>query len=203
MNLESSTHLAANDPLMGALIQRVGPITHNPRRLPVFQSLAQAIIHQQLSGKAAGTILRRFVDLFPAPGFPDPGDVLAAPEEALRRAGLSRAKTRYLLDLAKRTASRSIPSLEECDSLSDEELIERFTTIKGVGTWTVEMLLIFNLGRPDVLPVHDLGVQRGFQLAYRKRRKPTPQELEKAGRKWKPYRTLAALCLWRAADAAS
>ncbi len=203
MNSESSKSLAAKDPVMGALIDRIGLIALSPRRLPVFQSLAQSIIHQQLSGKAAGTILKRFINLFPSLDFPDPQAVLSSSEETLRSVGLSRPKSRYIRDLAERTSNLSVPTLDECDALSDAELIERYTAIKGVGKWTVEMLLIFNLGRPDVLPIHDLGVQKGFQITYRKRRRPTPEELDRAGRKWKPYRSLAALYLWRAADTPS
>ncbi len=200
MNSESSKSLAAKDPVMGALINRIGPITLSPKRLPVFQSLAQAIIHQQLSGKAAGTILQRFINLFPHSAFPDPGGVLSASLEALRSVGLSRPKIRSMRDLAERTSNHSVPTLEECDALGDADLIDKYTAIIGVGKWTVEMLLIFNLGRPDVLPIHDLGVRKGFQIAYRKRRKPTPKELDRAGQKWKPYRSLAALYLWRAVD---
>lgn len=200
MHTASSKSLAANDPVMAALINRIGIVTLVPKRLPVFQSLAQAIIHQQLSGKAAGTILQRFVNLFPGSEFPDPREVLFASDEKLRSVGLSRSKVKYMRDLAERTSQNSVPTLDECDALSDADLIERYTAINGVGKWTVEMLLIFNLGRPDVLPIHDLGVQKGFQITYRKRRKPTPEELEKAGLKWKPHRSLAALYLWRAVD---
>ena len=203
MKLELFKSLTATDPLMAELIGRMGPIILNPRRLPVFQALAQAIIHQQLSGKAAATILGRFVNLFPHSPFPDPNEVLAASEDSLRSVGLSRPKVRYMRDLAEKTVTNSIPDLEQCDDLSDAELIERYMTIKGVGKWTVQMLLIFNLGRPDVLPIHDLGVQKGFQITYRKRRKPTPEQLDRAGQKWKPYRSLAALYLWRATDTPS
>ena len=203
MHTASSKSLATTDPVMAALINRIGPITLVPKRLPVFQSLAQAIIHQQLSGKPAGTILQRFVNLFPGSEFPDPRDVLSASDEKLRSVGLSRPKVKYMRDLADRTSRNLVPNLNQCDALSDADLIERYTAINGVGKWTVEMLLIFNLGRPDVLPIHDLGVQKGFQITYRKRRKPAPEELEKAGLKWKPHRTLAALYLWRAVDTIS
>ena len=188
------------DPVMAAIIARIGPIDLQPRRLAPFQAIVQAIVHQQLSGKAAETILRRFTELFPGPAFPSAEAVARMDLEKLRTAGLSRPKAGYLHDLARKTLDGVIPSLAECDRLDDAELIERFTCVKGVGRWTVEMLLIFNLGRPDVLPVLDLGVRRGFQIAYRKRQLPASKTLEQFGRKWAPHRTLAARYLWRAAD---
>jgi 3-methyladenine DNA glycosylase/8-oxoguanine DNA glycosylase len=192
----------SSDPVMSALIERVGPIQMRPRRLPPFQSLAHAIIHQQLNSTAAGTILARFKGLFPNGDFPTSGQVAQATVERLRTAGLSRPKAAYIIELAKRCAAGLMPSVEDCDSLNDEEIVARLTEIKGIGRWTVEMFLIFDLGRPDVLPVHDLGVQRGFQIAYRKRKMPTPEQLAKHGSRWAPHRTLAARYLWRAADSA-
>jgi DNA-3-methyladenine glycosylase II len=189
------------DPVMAQLIDRVGPVDFAPRRLPPFQSITRAIIYQQLSGKAASTILKRFQGLFGDTSFPSPEAVLQIDRAKLLGAGLSRPKAAYILDLSQRAAAGGIPSLDECDNLTDEVLIERFTAIKGVGRWTVEMMLIFNLGRPDVLPVHDLGIRRGYQIAYRKRSLPQPDSLERAGRKWAPHRTTAALYLWRAVDA--
>ena len=185
---------------MAELSKRVGRINLTPRRLPPFQSLAHAIVHQQLSGQAAGTILGRFQALFDGSQFPNPEDVIQADVERLRTAGLSRQKATYIRDLAQKTLDGAVPSLKECDRLTDAEIVARLTSIKGVGRWTVEMLLIFNLGRPDILPVHDLGVRRGFQVAYRKRSIPEPEQLERFGRKWMPYRTTAAWYLWRAAD---
>jgi DNA-3-methyladenine glycosylase II len=199
MNVNALEHLRA-DPVMGRLIERAGPTTLHPRRLPPFQSLTQAIIYQQLSGKAAGTILGRFQALFASGRFPTPEAVLKASPERLRSAGLSRPKASYILDLAQKTVDRLVPSLRQCDRLTDAELIERLTEVKGVGRWTVEMLLIFNLGRPDVLPVHDLGVRKGFQMAYRKRTLPKPEQLARYGARWAPYRTTAAWYLWRAAE---
>jgi DNA-3-methyladenine glycosylase II len=192
-------HLSS-DPVMSELIGRIGSIGLRPRRLPPFQSLAHAIIHQQLNSVAAGTILERFKRLFPDGEFPAPGPVAEASVERLRTAGLSRPKAAYIIDLAKRCNAGLIPSLVDCDSLQDEEIIARLTEIKGIGRWTVEMFLIFNLGRPDVLPVDDLGVRRGFQVAYKKRALPTPEQLAKYGSRWAPHRTLAARYLWRAAD---
>jgi DNA-3-methyladenine glycosylase II len=192
-------HLRA-DPVMAGLIDRLGPPKLRPRRLPPFQSLLHAIIHQQLSGKAAGTILERFRALFSSDGFPTPEAVLKAAPDRLRSAGLSRPKTGYVLGIAQKAVSGLIPSLDECDELTDTEILDRLTCIKGIGRWTAEMLLIFNLGRPDVLPVHDLGVRKGFQFAYRKRKLPEPEALARHGRCWAPYRTTAAWYLWRAAD---
>ena len=199
MSERAREHLRA-DPVMDRLMERVGPITLQSRRLPPFQSLTHAIIHQQLSGKAAGTILGRFQALFASGSFPTPQAVLNTSPEQLRSAGLSRPKASYILDLAHKTVDGLIPSLRQCDQLTDAELIERLTEVKGVGRWTVEMLLIFNLGRPDVLPVHDLGVRKGFQLAYRKRTLPEPKQLSRYGVRWAPYRTTAAWYLWRAAE---
>jgi DNA-3-methyladenine glycosylase II len=185
---------------MAGLMDRIGPPRLRPRRLPPFQSLVHAIIHQQLSGKAAGTILKRFLELFGGDGFPAPEAVLNVPPGKLRNAGLSRPKAGYVLGLAQKAMDGLVPSLKECDGLSDVEILERLTRIKGVGRWTAEMLLVFNLGRPDVLPVHDLGVRKGFQFAYHKRRLPEPESLARHGLRWAPYRTTAAWYLWRAAD---
>jgi len=201
MSTRASDHLSL-DPVMSGLIERIGPIRSRPRRLPPFQSLAHAIIHQQLNSIAAGTILDRFKRLFPDDEFPAPGRVAKASVDRLRTAGLSRPKAAYIIDLAKRCNAGLIPSLGECDPLPDEEIIARLTEIKGIGRWTVEMFLIFNLGRPDVLPVDDLCVRRGFQAAYQKRTPPTPEQLAKYGSRWAPHRTLAARYLWRAADSA-
>jgi DNA-3-methyladenine glycosylase II len=201
MSRRAITHLSS-DPVMSGLIEKVGLIRLRPRRLSPFQSLTQAIIHQQLSGKAAGTILDRFKRLFPDDQFPTPIHVAKTSVDRLRTAGLSRAKAAYIIDLARRCNAGLMPSVSDCDPLHDEEIIATFTEIKGIGRWTVEMFLIFNLGRPDVLPVHDLGVRRGFQIAYRKRALPTPEQLAKHGGRWAPHRTHAARYLWRAADSA-
>ena len=202
MSKRAITHLSS-DPVMSVLIEKVGPLRLRPRRLSPFQSLTQAIIHQQLSGKAAGTILERFKRLFPDDKFPAPGQVAKSSVDHLRTAGLSRPKAAYIIDLAKRCNADLIPSVSDCDSLKDEEIIAILTEIKGIGRWTVDMFLMFNLGRPDVLPVHDLGVRRGFQIAYRKRNLPTPEQLAKHGGRWAPHRTHAARYLWRAADSAA
>lgn len=199
MSTDAISHLR-KDPVMARLIKRHGPIELKPRRASTFQSLTQAIIHQQLSGKAAGTILGRFTALYPGKRFPTAADVLATPPERLREAGLSRAKATYIQDIARRVKDRTVPGLKACDCLSDEELILRLTEVKGVGRWTAEMLLIFNLGREDVLPVDDLGVRRGLQLALGRDELPVAAELAEHGRRWGPYRSYAALYFWRAVD---
>jgi len=199
MSTAAISHLQ-RDPVMARLIKEHGPLVLKPRRLSSFQSLAQAIIHQQLSGKAAGAILGRFQALYPGKRFPSVNDVLETPPETLREVGLSRAKATYLLDLARRVKDRTVPGLKASQALPDEELIRRLTAVKGVGRWTAEMLLIFNLGREDVLPVDDLGVRRGFQLAHGHATMPVPAELAELGKRWGPYRSIATLYCWRAAD---
>ena len=194
------THLKSVDPVLAGLMDKIGPVTIRARRIPVFQSLVQSITYQQLSGKAAGTILSRFKALFGDGRFPLADQVLAMDLERLRSAGLSKPKANYIRGVAERAVSGALPALHECDKLADAEIIQRLTEIKGVGRWTAEMFLIFNLGRLDVLPVHDLGVRRGFQIAYRKRKMPEPERLERIGEMWRPYRTVAARYLWRAVD---
>jgi len=191
------------DVVMARLIKEIGPPTLAPRRLPTFASIAQAIVYQQLSGRVADVIVGRFKKLYTKKGerFPTPKEVLATPVAKLRSAGLSGAKANALRDLAKRTSDGLVPTLEQCDDLTDAQLVDALTAIKGVGPWTVDMLLIFNLGRPDVLPHHDLGVRRGFQVAHGLRQMPTPERVARDGKRWSPHRTLAAWYLWRAADA--
>jgi DNA-3-methyladenine glycosylase II len=199
MKKEAFAHLRG-DPAMAGLMDRVGRCRLRARRLPPFQALTRAIVYQQLSGRAAGTIFNRFLALFGDGGFPSPAQLLGASLDQLRGAGLSRPKAGYILGMAQRAVDGEVPDLEACDRMTDEELVERLTAIKGVGRWTVEMLLIFNLGRPDVLPVHDLGVRKGFQLVYRKRKLPEPDQLQRFGRRWAPHRTTAAWYLWRATE---
>jgi len=193
-------NLAAIDPVMARLINHIGLINLKPRRLPPVQPLIHAIIHQQLSGQVAKVIHDRFVSLFGNGDFPTPEEIINIDFETMRSVGLSKSKATYIKAVAEMASTGIIPSLKECDKLSDEEIKDRLTKIKGVGPWTVEMLLIFNFGRLDVLPIHDLGVRKGFQLAYKKRKLPTPEQLERFGNKWRPYRTTATLYLWGAAD---
>lgn len=196
-------HLAEVDPLMGQLIREIGPCLLEPeRRRSPFQSLVQAVAHQQLHGTAANTILGRFQKLFPGRKFPRAEDLAAVTDEQMRACGFSFAKIRAIRDIAEKTLSGVVPSAREIVKLTDEEIIERLTAVRGVGRWTVEMLLIFQLGRENVLPVDDFGVRSGFQTAYKKRSMPKPKALRKFGKRWHPHATTAAWYLWRAADAA-
>jgi DNA-3-methyladenine glycosylase II len=196
-------HLAKADPVMRRLIQEVGSFTLTPRskRSP-FESLARAIAYQQLHDKAAESILRRFVALVPTKRFPQPGDLLAMNDQAIRGAGFSQAKVAALRDLAAKTLDGTVPTGVIIRKLDDEAIIERLIAVRGIGRWTVEMLLIFQLGRPDVLPMDDFGVRNGFRIAYGRRSMPMPKEVLQYGERWKPYRTAAAWYLWRAVDRA-
>ncbi len=194
-------HLARIDPVMRRLIREIGPCTLAPRagRSP-FESLARAIAYQQLHDKAAESILRRFIALFPGRRFPRPVEVLAANVPVMRRTGFSRAKIAALRDLAAKTLDGTVPTNRTIKRLDDDEIVERLIEVRGIGRWTVEMLLIFQLGRPDVLPVDDFGVRNGFRIAYGRLAMPTPNEVLHYGERWKPYRTAASWYLWRAAD---
>jgi DNA-3-methyladenine glycosylase II len=188
---------------MDRLIREHGlcALVPEPGRSP-FQSLVQAVAHQQLNGTAADSILRRFKKLFPGRRFPRPQDLAGVTDIELRACGFSFAKIRALRDITEKTLSGVIPTARQIKTLPDEEIIARLTQVRGVGRWTVEMLLIFQLGRPNVLPVDDFGVRNGFRLAYQKRALPRPRALRKFGARWHPYATTAAWFLWRAADAA-
>ena len=188
---------------MRRLIREIGPVTLESRvgRSP-FESLARAIAYQQLHDKAAESILRRFISLFPGRRFPQPDGLLAVNARAIRRSGFSRAKVAALRDLAAKTLDGTVPTGAIVRKLDDEAIIERLVAVRGIGRWTVEMLLIFQLGRPDVLPVDDFGVRNGFRIAYGRRSMPKPKEVRRYGERWKPYRTAAAWYLWRAADRA-
>jgi DNA-3-methyladenine glycosylase II len=193
--------LAQRDPVMAQLIAAAGACTLQPRleRTP-FESLARAIAHQQLNGTAAASILARFTALHAPAVFPDPAALLASPDAALRGCGFSFAKIRALRDLAEKVQSGIVPDSTGLATLADEQIIERLTRVRGIGRWTVEMLLIFQLGRTDVLPVDDFGVRNGFRLAYGLKGMPKPRALADFGERWQPQRTLAAWYLWRAVD---
>jgi DNA-3-methyladenine glycosylase II len=195
-------HLAGTDPRFAALIKRVRPfdVVAQPLVRP-FDSLAESIAYQQLSGKAAATIFGRVRALYPKRKWLDPKMVLATSDEALRACGLSRSKTAALKDLAARTLDGTVPSGRALVRMSDEEIIERLTTVRGIGRWTVEMLLLFELGRLDVWPVADYGVQKGFAKTFGRRKLPTRKQFLKIGEKWRPYRSVAAWYFWRALDA--
>ena len=203
MSHEAVRHLAKSDPVMRRLIRAHGPCGLEPEtwRSP-FQSLAQAIAHQQLNGTAANTILTRFIKLFPGRKFPRPEDLVSVSDAQIRAAGFSFAKVAALRDLAAKSLDGTVPSSRVITKLDDAEIIARLTAVRGVGPWTVEMLLIFQLGRPDVLPADDFGVRNGFRVAYGRDEMPKPKELLAHGERWRPHRTVAAWYLWRAADAA-
>ena len=203
MTPEAHRHLSQRDPVMRQLIREHGQCKLAPEtRRPPFQSLVQAVAHQQLHAAAAGNILKRFKALFPGRRFPRPADLAGVTDAQIRACGFSFAKIRAIRDLAEKSLSGVVPSAREIAGLPDEEIIRRLTEVRGVGRWTVEMLLIFQLGRPDVLPADDFGVRNGFRLAYKKRALPTPKELRQFGERWRPHATTAAWFLWRAADAA-
>ncbi|HEX8148776.1 MAG TPA: DNA-3-methyladenine glycosylase [Pyrinomonadaceae bacterium] len=195
-------HLAKADPVLARLMKRAGPFAlktrhmHNP-----FEALARNIVFQQLHGSAAEAIHRRLLELFGG-GRLRPRDVLGAPDDELRGAGLSGAKTAALKDLAAKTLDGTVPTLARLKRMGDEEIVERLTRVRGIGRWTAEMLLMFRLGRPDVLPVDDLGVRKGFAVTYGRATLPSAAELEAHAERWRPYRSVACWYLWRAAEAA-
>jgi methylated-DNA-[protein]-cysteine S-methyltransferase len=198
----AEAHLRAADPLLARVIDAVGPCRLELQRSEsLFGALAEAIVYQQLAGRAAATIHARLCALFPGGhAGPTPEQILRASDAKLRGTGLSAAKLLSLRDLARRARAGEIPTLAEARSLPDAALVERLTAVRGIGRWTVEMLLIFRLGRPDVLPVDDLGVRSGFSAAARRRALPAPKELARYGERWAPYRTAASWYLWRAAE---
>ncbi len=193
--------LSRGDPVMAQLIRRAGPWAPTPERhLGPYVALVRAVAHQQLTGKAANTILGRFRALYGGDSYPEPAQLVATPDDQLRSAGFSRAKAASLKDIAAKTLDGTIPERRVLSRLSDEAIIERLTEARGVGRWTVEMFLIFTLARPDVLPVDDYGICNGFRIAYGKRKLPKPKVLAKYGERWAPYRTTASWYLWRAVD---
>lgn len=201
MTAAALKHLSAVDPVMKKLIREHGAckIEHKPWRSP-FEALVLAVAHQQLNGTAAGNILARFKKLFPGKRFPKPEDLAKVTDEQIRACGFSFAKIKAIRDIAGKTLNGTIPSSRQIEKMADEEIIERLTEARGVGRWTVEMLLIFKLARPDVLPADDFGVRNGFRVAYKKRGLPKPKVLLKFGARWRPHATTAAWYLWRAAD---
>ncbi|HSJ64189.1 MAG TPA: DNA-3-methyladenine glycosylase [Gemmatimonadaceae bacterium] len=198
MHRPAVRHLKRADPRLAAVIERVGPCRLEIRRDGThFEYVLRAIVYQQLSGKAAGTIHGRVVDLLG--GTPTPDAVLGTPDEAFRAAGLSRQKLSYVRDLARQAAAGAVP-LETIETLDDEAVIEALASIKGVGRWTAQMFLLFRLGRPNVLPAEDLGIRKGVQLAYRTRGLPPPKRVLALGRAWAPYASVASWYLWRSLE---
>ena len=196
-------HLRAADPVLARVIDEIGPFRMQLRPVnSVFAALARAIAYQQLNGKAAAAIFARVCALFPR-GVPTAGRLLRLPDEALRSAGLSGSKLLSLRDLARRAEGGEIPTLAEIRQMEDEAIIERLSQVRGIGRWSAEMLLMFRLGRPDVLPVDDYGVRKGFAIAFNGNEMPSPKELAAYGVRWKPYRTAASWYLWRVVERAT
>jgi DNA-3-methyladenine glycosylase II len=195
--------LAAKDPGLAPLIKETQEfrLEKGARENP-YEVLVEAITHQSISGRAAATIFGRVKALGSNGRIPTPQEMLKLPRPALRKAGLSAAKILAMKDLAQKTIDGVVPTLEQAHQLSDEELVHRLVSVRGIGAWTVEMFLIFSLGRPDVLPVHDLGVRKGWAVTYGKKHMPAPKELLKFGERWRPYRTVASWYLWRACQRA-
>ena len=197
-------HLRESDAVMRRLVDRIGPCTIAPMQpVSVFAALLEAIVFQQLSGKAAATIHGRVLDLMPRSRTGPRADALLLVSDAdLRGAGLSQAKLRAVRDLAQRTVDGSLPTLRELERMHDEAVIDALTEVRGVGRWTAEMFLVFRLGRSDVLAVDDLGIRKGYQRAFRLGELPDRETIAARGERWRPYRTVASWYLWRAAEAA-
>jgi 3-methyladenine DNA glycosylase/8-oxoguanine DNA glycosylase len=198
---QATVVLSEADPILARHIERLGPFRLEVNTLQsLFAALMESIVYQQLTGKAAATIYRRVTALLPDPEYPWPEEILALPDEALRGAGLSRAKTAAICDLARKALDGHLPSLEEAHTLDDATLTARLTQVRGIGPWTVEMLLIFRLGRPDVLPVTDYGIRKAFMQVYGLPDLPTVPQLRTYGERWRPFRSVASWYLWRVAD---
>lgn len=189
-------HLKSCDPVLRAIIERVGPCRIE-YSVPEFPSLAEAIVYQQLNGKAAVTIFKRFSDLAGSPLTPE--GILKLSDEQLRNVGLSKQKSSYLKDLAAKTAA-GLLNFNGLHELPDEEVIKHLTQVKGIGVWTAHMFLIFSLRRPNVLPTGDYGVQVALKKHYKKRKLPNPKDMEKIARAWEPYRSVACWYMWRSLD---
>jgi DNA-3-methyladenine glycosylase II len=200
---EATRHLSERDAVLKELIADLVPFRINvtDQQSP-YEVLVRSIIYQSISGKAAKTIFERIKALGENGRPPTPDKMVKIPMAKLRKAGLSRAKGLAMKDLAKKALAGIVPTHDEAVKLSDQELVERLSSVRGIGAWTVEMFLIFRLGRPDVLPIHDLGVKKGWSVAYRKKHMPKPKELLKFGERWRPYRTIASWYMWRAFERA-
>src|SRR2546427_10519780 len=196
-------HLTAKDQKLAELIANTLPfqMDADPLQSP-YEALLEAIAYQSISGKAAATIFGRIKALSSTGRAPTPQEMLKLRKPVLRKAGLSGAKILAMKDLAQKTIEGIVPSFEEAVKLSDEELVERLVSVRGIGAWTVEMFLIFRLGRPDVFPIHDLGVKKGWAITYGKKHMPKPKELLAFGERWRPYRTVASWYMWRACQRA-
>ena len=200
-HVKAHEHITRKDKRMARIIAKTGAFRFQLDQCDsVYESLLEAITYQSISGKAAATIFARIKALGSNGLCPTPAEILAVSNQKLREAGLSSAKAAAMKDLAQKTIDGVVPTLEAAGQLSDEELVERLISVRGIGAWTVEMFLIFRLGRPDVLPIHDYGVQKGFALTYGKKEIPKPRELAAFGERWRPYRTVASWYMWRAVE---
>src|SRR6202521_4721310 len=200
---EATRHLSAKDEKLATLIAETAPFpTDMDAAQSPYEALMESIAYQSISGKAAATIFARIKALSGNGRPPSPQQMLKLRTSALRKAGLSGAKVLAMKDLARKTIDGVVPTREQAEKLSDTELVERLDSVRGIGAWTVEMFLIFNLGPPDVLPIHDLGVQKGWSVAYGKKHMPKPKELLAFGERWRPYRTVASWYMWRAFERA-
>jgi DNA-3-methyladenine glycosylase II len=200
---EATKYLAERDESLKRLIEEAAPfrIDVADAQSP-YEVLMESITYQSISGKAAATIFGRIKALGSNGRPPSPEQMLKLHKPVLRKAGLSGAKVLAMKDLAQKTIDGVVPTYEQALTMSDEELVERLVSVRGIGAWTVEMFLIFRLGRPDVLPIHDLGVKKGWAVAYGKKRMPKPKELLAFGERWRPYRTVASWYMWRAFERA-
>jgi DNA-3-methyladenine glycosylase II len=200
---EATKHLAERDDCLKSLIEETLPfqIDVADAQSP-YEALLESIAYQSISGKAAATIFGRVKALSATGRAPAPEEMLKLRKPVLRKAGLSGAKVLAMKDLAQKTIDGVVPTHEQAEKLSDEELVERLVSVRGIGAWTVEMFLIFRLGRPDVFPIHDLGVKKGWSITYGKKHMPKPKELLAFGERWRPYRTVASWYMWRAFERA-
>jgi 3-methyladenine DNA glycosylase/8-oxoguanine DNA glycosylase len=202
-HVKAHQFLSRSDKRLARLITRTGKFEFKLDECEsMYESLLEAITYQSISGKAAATIFARIEALGTNGNCPTPAELLRVRTPTLRKAGLSHAKIAAVRDLAQKTIEGIVPTLEEAQKMSDEELVERLVSVRGIGAWTVEMFLIFRLGRPDVLPIHDYGVQKGFSLTYGKKKITKPRELAEFGERWRPYRTVASWYMWRAVQLA-
>lgn len=194
------THLKKNDRVLGRAMDKIGPFEMKAQKhKSLHRPLMESVVYQQLAGKAAAAILSRFRQLYPDCDFPSVEQVLKTKLPKLQSAGLSKAKAMAIQDIAKKTAEGIVPPPKDLKLLSDDEIVERLTQIRGVGPWTVHMLLI-KMGRPDVLPTTDYGIRKAFSLLYKQKELPTAKALLEHGEKWRPYRSIASWYLWRTLD---
>ncbi|MEO6967538.1 MAG: DNA-3-methyladenine glycosylase 2 family protein [Rhodanobacteraceae bacterium] len=200
----AAAHLGKRDKKLAMWMRRIGPLQRDfDAHFQPVDALARAILYQQLSGKAAATITGRVEKLMPRGNKITAAGIEAASDEALRAAGVSRNKIAALRDLAEKSRAGIVPTTKQLAHMPDQELIDHLIQVRGIGRWTVEILLMFRLGRPDVLPVHDLGIRKGAQIVHRFETMPAPLALHEFGERWAPYRTLASLYLWKICEAAN